>query len=433
MKKQLLHKKKMINIYKLFLFVFGLTIAPNLNAQNEKCATMHALEKRINKDSMVQVRMQNTELETQKWISKNKNNVKSDAVFTIPVVVHVLYNNQTQNISTAQIQSQIDALNEDFRLLNSDSLDVNHPFWYYTADTQIEFCLASLDPNGNPTSGITRTFTNISAFDGDGSEKFTSLGGKDNWDPTQYLNIWVCDLSASSGTLGYAQFPSDLDFYPDEDGVVIHHQAFGYLGTAGTGSYTANDMGRTATHEVGHWLNLSHIWGDNTCGNDFVSDTQIAEDANYGCPSFPHNDWSNCGSDEDGEMYMNYMDYVDDYCMVMFTFGQASRMHATLFGDRSELLNSNGCSSLSLNENSIENAFNLYPNPSNGEITFNSNWKGSEQINISVYDFLGSQIQQFDNVSFPKTVDFTDFPNGSYLVKFETNNQSFTTKLFITK
>lgn len=221
MKKQLLHKRKMINIYKLFLFVFGLTIAPNLNAQNEKCATMQVLEKRINKDSMVQVRMQNTELETQKWISKNKNNLKSDAVFTIPVVVHVLYNNQTQNISTAQIQSQIDALNEDFRLLNSDSLDVNHPFWYYTADTQIEFCLASLDPNGNSTSGITRTFTNISAFDVDGSVKSTSLGGKDNWDPTQYLNIWVCDLSASSGTLGYAVWPSDLSSNPDEDGIVI--------------------------------------------------------------------------------------------------------------------------------------------------------------------------------------------------------------------
>ena len=261
--------------YTSILIFLVLTMGMNINAQVEKCATMQVFEKRTQSDPATLLRMQQTEMEAQTWISQNnnllkhKNQPKSGALVTIPVVVHVLYNNQTENVSYEQIMSQIDGLNEDFRLLNSDSLDDTHPFWWYTADTEIEFCLASIDPNGNATTGITRTFTNITGFTGDGSEKFTSLGGKDNWDPTKYLNIWVCDLSGAGTLLGYAAFPSDLTAYPDEDGVVIHYQAFGYIGTAGTGGFSGNDLGRTGTHEVGHWLNLRHIWGDDFCGDDF--------------------------------------------------------------------------------------------------------------------------------------------------------------------
>ena len=413
----------------------GLTLfSLNLQAQSKKCATMKILEQRIQKDPKVQSRMEESEIKTQKWISANgstKNTKSAKMLISIPVVVHVIYNNATQNISTAQIQSQIDILNEDFGLLNSDSLDETHPFWQYTADTGIEFCLASLDPNGNATSGITRTFTNTPSFTGVGDEKFTASGGHDNWDPTEYLNIWVCDLSASGGTLGYAAFPSDLSSNPDEDGVVINYTAFGDIGTA----TAPNDLGRTATHEVGHWLNLRHIWGDDICGDDFVADTEIAEDANYNCPIFPHNANSNCGSGADGEMYMNYMDYVVDYCMVMFTYDQGTRMQSALNGDRAALLTSSGCGSTSgINDVLLENSFDIYPNPNNGNFVVNAQLINNENVNISLYNLLGAKVQEFTNVKiYPFHMNVNDLPNGSYFIKFNSGKNTITKKVFISK
>lgn len=413
----------------------GLTLfSLNLQAQSKKCATMKILEQRIQKDPKVRSRMEESEIKTQKWISANggaKNTKSAKMLISIPVVVHVIYNNATQNISTAQIQSQIDILNEDFGLLNSDSLDETHPFWQYTADTGIEFCLASLDPNGNATSGITRTFTNTTSFTGVGDEKFTASGGHDNWDPTEYLNIWVCDLSASGGTLGYATFPSDLASNPNEDGVVINYTAFGDIGTA----TAPNDLGRTATHEVGHWLNLRHIWGDDICGDDFVADTEIAEGENYGCPTFPHNANSNCGSGADGEMYMNYMDYVVDYCMVMFTYDQGTRMQSALNGDRAALLTSSGCGSTSsVNDVLLENTFDIYPNPNNGNFVVNAKLINSENVNISLYNLLGAKVQEFNNVKiYPFQMNVNDLPNGSYFVKFNSGKNTITKKVFISK
>jgi hypothetical protein len=410
----------------------GLTLfSLNLQAQSNKCATMQILEQRMKKDPSIQLRMQQSEIETQKWVSANRNAKKAQILVSIPVVVHVLYNNATQNISTAQIQSQIDILNDDFGLLNSDSLDNSHPFWQYTADTEIEFCLATRDPNGNATSGITRTYTDSLSFVGDGNEKYTATGGKDNWDPTKYLNLWVCDLSASGGTLGYAAFPSDLVSAPDDDGVVISYTAFGDIGTA----TAPNDLGRTGTHEVGHWLNLRHIWGDAICGDDFVADTEIAEDNNFGCPTFPHNANSTCGSGVDGEMYMNYMDYVDDYCMVMFTFDQGTRMQSALNGDRAGLLTSLGCGSpVGINEVLLENTFNIYPNPNNGNFIVNAQLTKTENVSISLYNLLGAKIQEFNNVkSYPFQMNLNDLPNGSYFIKFNSGNNTITKKVFISK
>ena len=159
------------------------------------------------------------------------------------------------------------------------------------------------------------------------------MGEKDAWNTNDYLNIWVCNLA--SGLLGFATFPGGN---ASLDGVVCDYAYFGNIGTA-TPPY---NLGRTATHEVGHWLNLYHIWGDSYCGNDYVSDTPEHEESNYGCPSFPHS--SNCSSTgSSGEMFMNYMDYTNDACMYMFTNGQKNRMRATLNTTRSSLLNSQAC------------------------------------------------------------------------------------------
>ncbi len=427
--------KKIISSFACIMLMVGAFA----QAPGEKCATMTQFNQRSLNNPEVQTRMDQTEALTKQWLEnhpnalKKKGNNKSAASVYIPVVVHVLWNDPIENVSDAQIQSQIDILNEDFRLLNADSLDPSHPFWIYTVDTEIEFCLASVDPNGNPTDGITRTYTDVVSFAANGEEKFTSAGGIDNWDPTQYLNIWVCNLDASGGTLGYAAFPSELSANPELDGVVIRYEAFGAIGTAGTGGFTANDLGRTATHEVGHWLNLRHIWGDDQCGDDFVNDTEIAEGENYNCPSFPHRPGNLCGSGPDGEMYMNYMDYVDDYCMNMFTYDQALRMYAALNTERVGLLTSAGCDNASiLNATMNEGNFEIYPNPSNGVFTINS--AQNSTITPVVYNLIGAEVKRFNGINqFPYTIDLSDLPNGIYYVKNNRSGKSTTKKIIISK
>ncbi len=395
------------------------------NAQSERCATMRHFNERVSSDPGTLTRKQLLENNIQTLIAAEGAEKKTRSIITIPVVVHVIYNTNAENISTAQINSQIATLNEDFRLLNADSLMDDHPFWQYTSDAQIEFCLASLDPDGNPTTGITRTFTSVTSFDGSGSEKFTSQDGHDNWDPTRYLNMWVCDLT-TAGLLGYATFPSDLNDWPEYDGVVITYTAFGNTGSAAS----PNDLGRTATHEVGHWLNLYHIWGDDTCGDDLVSDTEVAYEANYGCPDFPYNDNSSCGAGDDGEMYMNYMDYVDDGCMMMFTFGQTQRMRATLNSARSGLLTSSACQLAGIDKLAAVN-FEVYPNPANEILLVDSPLK--EKVSVELHNLLGEKVVgDLEIKSFPYEINVRDLPVGSYLLNFSDGSNTVTKKVFVT-
>ncbi|MFN5620491.1 MAG: M43 family zinc metalloprotease [Flavobacteriales bacterium] len=266
------------------------------------------------------------------------NNPQGDrALVTIPVVVHVVYNTAEENISDAQIQSQITVLNQDFRKLNADVANTPGAFAGLAGDANIEFCLASTDPNGNATSGILRVPTTATSFGTNNTVKSSTSGGSNAWNASKYLNMWVCDISGT--TLGYAQFPGGT---ASTDGVVIDYLYFGTIGTA-TPPF---NKGRTATHEVGHWLNLRHIWGDDgtgCTGSDQVTDTPNAAGPNYGCPVFP---FVTCSNGPNGDMHMNYMDYTDDACMYMFSNGQVSRMQALFAtgGARASLLTSNGCS-----------------------------------------------------------------------------------------
>ena len=245
----------------------------------------------------------------------------------IPVVIHVVHFTSVQDVSTGQIQSQIDALNRDFGRRNEDLADVPEPWKALAADSGITFALADQDPSGNPTDGITRTPTNISAFPNVDEEpmKHADRGGADAWPADRYLNVWVCPLQ---NLLGYAQFPGG----PTEtDGVVIEYRAFGTTGTA----EAPFDHGRTAVHEVGHWLNLYHIWGDDgmgCAGTDNVDDTPNQAGPNVGRPIFPR---ITCDNGPNGDMFVNHMDYSDDSAMLMFTEGQVTRMQAALAGPRS--------------------------------------------------------------------------------------------------
>ena len=257
-------------------------------------------------------------------------NAARTGITVIPVVVHVVYNPSSpeQNISEAQIRSQIDVLNRDFRKQNLDSASIPAAFQPLAVDARIEFVLATTDLNGNPTNGITRTTTTATGFADDDRVKSTTTGGADPWPSDHYLNLWVCQLNG--GLLGYAQFPGGP---AATDGVVITHTGFGTTGTAAA----PFNLGRTATHEIGHWLNLRHIWGDdgNGCnGSDFADDTPNQAGPNFGKPSFPH---VTCNNDPNGDMFMNYMDYTDDAAMFMFTAGQVVRMQAVLDSERSSI------------------------------------------------------------------------------------------------
>nr|6R7W_A Chain A, Mirolysin [Tannerella forsythia]7OD0_AAA Chain AAA, Mirolysin [Tannerella forsythia]7OD0_BBB Chain BBB, Mirolysin [Tannerella forsythia]7OD0_CCC Chain CCC, Mirolysin [Tannerella forsythia]7OD0_DDD Chain DDD, Mirolysin [Tannerella forsythia]7OD0_EEE Chain EEE, Mirolysin [Tannerella forsythia]7OD0_FFF Chain FFF, Mirolysin [Tannerella forsythia] len=242
----------------------------------------------------------------------------------IPVVVHVVYNNSAQNISDAQIISQIQVLNEDFRRMNADQANTPSAFANLAGNANIEFKLARRDPNGNTTNGITRTSTSTETFSMEmDNVKFSNLGGNNAWNTRRYLNIWVCNLG--DDLLGYAQFPFEFQTKPNTDGVVIHYKHFGRDGSA----ESPYDKGRTATHEVGHWLDLRHIWGDDggSCsGTDNIADTPNQGGYNEGCPSFPKTD--HCTNTSPGVMFMNYMDYTYDACMNLFTKGQVERMRS---------------------------------------------------------------------------------------------------------
>ena len=306
------------------VLLMSLLFSTTVSAQRN-CGAMEHLEMQMQQDPKRALKLEQIEQQTRRFL-QNPANRAVNGVITIPVVVHVVYNNSTENISDAQIQTQLDVLNADFRRTNADADNT----WPQAADTEFEFCMATIDPNGNPTNGITRTSTSVSSFSTNDNMKFNSSGGKDAWPAGDYLNMWVCDISG--GILGYAQFPGGN---PATDGVVMDYQYFGTIGTA-TAPF---DLGRTATHEVGHWLNLRHIWGDGNCNaDDFVADTPTSDAANYGCAT----GHVSCSSTD---MVQNYMDYSDDACMNLFTAGQTARMRA-LFdtgGARESLLNSTAC------------------------------------------------------------------------------------------
>ncbi|MDA9773675.1 T9SS type A sorting domain-containing protein [Saprospiraceae bacterium] len=261
---------------------------------------------------------------------ENPPNNKSSVVITIPVHVIIVHPpgqavGSGSNFTLAKIQSQIDVLNEDFRRLNGDAS--NTPAQFAAADTEIEFCLAIVDESGNPTDGVTRYPTNLSMNNSENAIKAAT-----GWDRDDYLNIW--SAPNLGGILGWAYLPSTTNL-PNAtlDGVVIASTTFG---GPGQGSNAPYDLGRTGTHEVGHYLGLRHIWRSNGCGaDDGFADTPLQDDENYGCPNHPSASCSNSG-----DMFMNYMDYVNDNCMNAFTADQGDYMQLILNTSRSSLLGS---------------------------------------------------------------------------------------------
>jgi hypothetical protein len=266
-------------------------------------ASQDVLNAQLKADPTLALRMNQIEAFTQKAMLTNR---LVNGKIEIPVAVNVLYRTAAENISLAQIQSQIDILNKDFNAANSDFNQVPALFSGVKANVGITFVLV----------GGFRKSTTKTSWGTTDDMKRASTGGIDPTSPTTTLNLWVCTIGG--GILGYAQFPGGAS---STDGVAIDSK---YVGSSGTATAPYN-LGRTATHEVGHWMNLRHIWGDATCGSDLVSDTPTHNAANYGVPAYPS--YSTC-SGTPVEMTMNYMDYTDDRGMYMFSNGQKSRMSA---------------------------------------------------------------------------------------------------------
>ncbi|CAN5547140.1 hypothetical protein BH11BAC1_BH11BAC1_05830 [soil metagenome] len=309
-----------------------------------KCSSNDLLMQQLANDPGRAATMQQIENQTAAYIqAQNKNGGNStQATVTIPVVFHIVYNTTAQNISDAKCIAQLNQLNLDFARMNSDAGNTPAAFAGLAANTNIQFCLAQRDPNGLATTGIIHKSTTTTSFSDNDNVKRNANGGDNTWDATKYLNIWACNLGG--GLLGYAQFPGGSTA---TDGVVVLYSSVGSMLSHGTASQY--DLGRTATHEVGHWVNLRHIWGDESACNadDLVSDTPQQKAENYGCPSYPQTTQSGgrCSTANPSSMFMNYMDYTDDACMNMFSAGQASRMQAifAVGGSRAAMTSSLGC------------------------------------------------------------------------------------------
>lgn len=313
----------------VFLLVLSSLIKTGKAQNSFNCSSHEMYLKELNSNPSFKINQQQLEEETKAYIEKVSSARPSAATYIIPVVFHVIYTTNAGNISDAQIKDQIAILNEEFNRLQPDTLLTPTAFKSAAAPFSVEFRLATIDPNGKCTNGINRiynTLTNCSYAQDD-------VKGLSYWPSSMYLNIWITQSMHYSGSLdcsggGYAAFPGGNALL---DGINIRGDLISNIGTAATNSSWGNFKGRYLIHELGHWFNLRHIWGDATCGNDFVADTPPAEDANSGCPAFPHNAFSTCsGSNGDGEMFTNYMDYTNGPCLNMFTAGQVARMTACI-------------------------------------------------------------------------------------------------------
>lgn len=314
-----------INLTILFLFV------QSVFGQKEQCLTEILFREKAKKDPGLIQKRQEIEDQIANYVASGASKKTSAAVRIIPVVFHVIHENGLENISDAQIEDQIRILNEDFRRLNPDTTDTPLAFEIISADCNIEFRLAKKDPWGNCTNGIIRIFSHQT------NNSFEDIKSLSWWDNTKYLNIWtvssIYNYVGSTGTiLGYATYPGGN---PASDGIVLRADCVGSIGTAAASFF--DNKGRAATHEVGHWLSLVHVWGDAICGNDQVADTPVQEEANSGCPSYPHITCSNAPA---GDMFINFMDYTKGICQNAFTNGQKLRMDAILSGIRSNLVSS---------------------------------------------------------------------------------------------
>ena len=417
----------------------------------KKCITTPLLEQELISNPDYAKARANIISENKIWI---KNNSKEKNTINIPVVIHIIHKNTHSNIgigtniSNAQIEDALKILNEDYSKTNPEYPNPpRNTFLNNWGNPNLKFCLATIDPNGNPTNGITRTSTTKASFDADteGNDmKRVSTSGKDAWNPSKYLNIWVCNLSNSGGggmTLGYAYLPGLPSWNSWKDGLVIDFQYFGTIGGASPSS-----DGRTATHEIGHYLGLNHTFCESQsggcCDNDEnnVNDTPAADDGIYfGTVNLTTNNntcndlqYTNIFNTNVLDMDENFMSYASNTWM--FTNDQVNVMSATLNGYRTTLKNStvsmncDGSVGTGLNNYQLEN-LDIYPNPTQGKLNIAS----ADRINtLSITNIIGKEILFVKDFS-GKIIDLSSYRNGVYFINISTDKGTHIEKIIITK
>ena len=431
----LLATKKTTQMTKLLKIGFLCLIFKTNIAFAQRCATPK-------RDSLMAIKYKNWVFQRRaledsiaSFLNNKRPNGRVGAVclpLRIPVVVHVVHDNTANNIGGAgnaniadtQILNQIRILNEDYRRKAGTKGFNNNPIG---ADTGIEFYLAKTDPDGNSSTGITRhLYTDKRSFDIFSDE--TILVNIVSWPSDRYLNIWVVK-SLSSAFLGVAQFPSvsgiggldtSGDLQDKTDGVIIDYRTFGIGATVSSRLY---NLGRTATHEIGHWLGLLHTWGDANCGDDFCADTPVCQGGNQSNNCGPF--FSNCTGTRTRNMTENYMDYSPDSCMNVFTKNQTERIQAVLEKSprRAKLLRL-ACTQLAFGTNLD---VTVYPNPADINLNIKVIMKQIGNINMQFYGLTGQLVQQYNFENYPSWIfdlPTANLANGEYILKISTQDES---------
>ena len=400
--------QKLITVTLCLLFYF----ATGSFAQH-RCSFDEQWAWQSDRDTQFLQRMGEVEKRIQEQLAK-ASHLTTRSSFQIPVVFHILWNTDAENISEEDIITQLEILNQDYSAQNPGFDLIPPVFKPLAAAANIEFCLASIDPSGASTNGITRTRTFVDSLNI--KEVYYSTGeGQDAWDTNLYLNIWVANLE--NNLVGFGSYPGQNS--AAEDGIVIDYRVFGI------NAHPRLNLGRTLTHEVGHYLGLFHPWGDGLfnadCeGDDRVLDTPLQMTSFSGqCPDAFTDLPQSCGS---LDMYMNFMNYTNDLCLHMFTKGQQLRMLATLLEMRPTLLDAEVCSEVS-QPNPPKNKVNVGPNPTRGSLYIESFVEGPAEAYLEVFDINGRSLYLFkqDGIKqfFAYTMDTSSWSPGYYLLRVE--------------
>jgi hypothetical protein len=417
-------KKIVLATVALFLFATGKIFA------QRTCGSYEHLQEQMRNNPEFARKVKEKEKSFNNYIRLADRQNGKPTTLTIPVIVHIVYNTTEENISDAQVQSQITVLNEDYTAANKDYNNYDAGYGAVKGDADIQFCLVQ----------IIHKQTNRKSFVFNDGVKKNQQGGDDAVDPMHTLNIWVCNLGQN--LLGYAQFPGGP---ADTYGIVILYTAFG------RGSQynllSAYNLGRTATHEIGHCLGLRHIWGDATCGDDFVDDTPLHNAANFGCPGEGH--LSTCiGTPL--EMWMDYMDYTDDRCMYFLSDGQVARANYFIDTDPQlqSIINSTACTTgpsgnnliTSNNSGAISSRitkenFSVYPSITGGAINIELNAAKNGMAGINIYNQAGALVMKQQTTLIQgmntKTMDLSHLQNGVYILQLSQDNNRSVKKLIV--
>jgi Secretion system C-terminal sorting domain/Pregnancy-associated plasma protein-A len=398
--------------FRILVSLTLLFVSVQLQAQRN-CAADTYRQQQLDADPALQFRIRTIEEQIRNFQPAETPAQRTDGtnIITIPVVVHVLYHFPSENISDAAIQAQLAALNRDFRKKNADTTKIPSRFAAMAADCEIEFKLAISDPLRRSTRGIVRKYTPVTSWTNDDKIKSSAEFGDDAWDSRYYLNIWVGNLRHYEG---YSSFPGAAAAV---DGVVLHY------GKVGSG------LDRTGVHETGHWLGLFHLWGTENCGDDLVGDTPKQKTFTPGCPTGVR---TSCGSNPSGDMYMNYMDYTSDECVVLFTTGQKQRMQAQFAqgGTRQSILFSKGLERPLIQD--IELPQNpprwldvkIYPNPVQSVLTLNFEydvrWLGRP---IHILSSNGQLVGSYSITAAVQSLNLSHLKPGLYFIRMEKSGE----------